>query len=70
LAVGIGTGVGFAIAFSASSLVRGMLYGIEPSDPISLAAAPVLMLLAVMLATWIPTRRALRVDAVVSLRED
>jgi len=70
LAVGIGTVIGLVVSVSASSLVRGLLFGIEPSDPISLAVAPLLMISAVVFATWIPTRRALSVDAVVSLREE
>ena len=70
LAVGLGTVVGLVVSVMASPLVRGLLFGIEPSDPFSLAAAPLLMLTAVVLATWIPTRRALRVDAVISLREE
>jgi putative ABC transport system permease protein len=70
LAVGVGTVIGLVVSFSTSSLVRGLLFGIEPSDPVALAVAPLLMLSAVVLATWIPTRRALSVDAVVSLREE
>ena len=70
MAVGVGTVIGLVVSFSASSLVRGLLFGIEPSDPIALAVAPLLMFSAVVLATWIPTRRALSVDAVVSLREE
>ncbi len=70
LAIGAGTVIGLVVSFSASSLVRGLLFGIEPSDPVSLAVAPLLMLSAVVLATWLPTRRALSVDAVISLREE
>jgi ABC-type antimicrobial peptide transport system permease subunit len=70
VAVGLGTAVGLVVSISASSLVRELLFGVEPSDPVSLAAAPLLMLAAVILATWLPTRRALRVDAAISLREE
>jgi len=70
VAVGIGTAAGLLVSIATSPLVRGLLFGIEPSDPVSIAVAPVLMLAAVALATWLPTRRALRVDAAISLREE
>ena len=69
-AVGLGTVVGVAVSVSASRLVRGLLFGIEPSDPFSIVMAPVVLLSAALLATWFPTRRALQVDAAISLREE
>jgi ABC-type antimicrobial peptide transport system permease subunit len=70
LAVGLGAAIGLTTAITASSLVHGLLFGVEPSDPVSFAVAPLILISAAMLATWIPTRRALRVDAAVSLREE
>ena len=70
VAVLIGGIVGMAASFVAAPLIRSLLFGVEPSDPISLAFAPLLLLFAASLATWIPTRRALSVDPVRSLREE
>ncbi len=70
VAVGLGALVGMSVSMMASSLVRGLLFGVEPSDPISLTLAPLILLSAAIVATWLPTRRALRVDAVISLREE
>jgi predicted permease len=70
IAVALGAAVGLAVSMSASRFVRGLLFGVEPSDPVSIALAPLILLSAAMLATWLPTRRALRVDAAISLREE
>ncbi len=70
VAVGFGALVGLTVSVTASRLVRGLLFGVEPSDPISLAIAPFILLSAAVLATWLPTRRALQVDAAISLREE
>jgi len=70
VAVGLGAGVGLAVSMTGSRLASGLVFGVEPSDPVSLAVAPFILLSAAVLATWIPTRRALQVDAAISLREE
>ena len=70
LAVGLGSAAGLVVSMLASPFVRGLLFGVEPSDPISIAAAPLVLLVAAVLATWLPTRRALRVEPAFSLREE
>jgi putative ABC transport system permease protein len=70
VAVGLGAAIGMAVSMTGARLVRGLVFGVEPTDPVSLALAPLVLLSAAVLATWIPTRRALRVDAAVSLREE
>ena len=70
VAVGLGAGIGLAVSMTCSRLASGLVFGVEPSDPVSLAVAPFILLSAAVLATWIPTRRALRVDAAISLREE
>lgn len=65
-------GVGIAIALPASWLItqaiRSQLYGIEPSDPISMVAATLAIALVAMLAGYIPARRATKVDPLRALR--
>jgi predicted permease len=63
-----GAVLGLAGAASATRVVRGMLYEVEPLDPLTLAGAALLMLIAVALAAYAPARRAAAVDASRMLR--
>jgi predicted permease len=65
----LGVGLGFLVAFGLGSALRGLLFGVEHTDPPTLAAAAALLLGAAGLAAWLPARRASRVDAAVSLRD-
>jgi putative ABC transport system permease protein len=60
----LGIGAGLALA----RVIRTILYGISPTDPLTLAAVSVVLLAVAALASWLPARRAARVDPVVALR--
>lgn len=64
----LGLGVGIAGSFALMSLMRGLLYRVNPFDPFSLAAVTVGLALTGALACWIPARRAMRVDPMTALR--
>jgi ABC-type antimicrobial peptide transport system permease subunit len=61
---------GIAGALALVPLVKSMLYGIAPYDPVSLAAAVALLLGVALAASWIPARRAARVDPMRALRHE
>ena len=63
-----GTGIGLAGALALTRLVSGMLYGVAPGDPLSMALAAGAMLAAALLAAAIPAHRASRVDPMTALR--
>jgi len=68
--VGSGLGLGFLGAWSATGVLRSLLYEVEPTDPVvflSLAAATVLVAFA---ATAVPALRATRVDPLDALRHE
>jgi len=63
-----GGAVGLVGASIATRLIRSQLYGVEPTDPITLCSIVVLLILAVLVASWVPSRRAAGVPAVEALR--
>jgi putative ABC transport system permease protein len=66
------TGVAFGIAGSLllSRLLASLLYGVHASNPFTLAAVSVMMLVVAVFASWLPARRATRVDPVQTLRHE
>ena len=63
-----GIALGIAAAFAGSRLLASQLFGVGPSDPLTYVGVSVVMLLVTLLASYIPTRRAMRVDPLVALR--
>ena len=60
--------VGMLLATGAPHFLRGVLYGLDTVDAIAFAGASLLFLTTALAATWLPSRRAMRVDALVALR--
>ena len=48
--------------------MQSLLFGVSPTDALTLVAVSLLLASMSMLACWIPTRRAMRVDPIVALR--
>lgn len=65
---GIGVGVGVLLSAGLARLMAGLLYGMSPFDPTSFGLAATAWTAMAMLASWVPARRAMRVDPVVALR--
>ena len=66
--VGIGMSLGLAGALTAARSMRGLLFGIEPWDPLSQGVTIALLCAVAVAAAWIPARRAMRVDPATVLR--
>ena len=66
----IGVAAGLVGAFLASSLLLRLLYGISPTDAATFAGVAVLLLSVAFLASYLPARRAARLDPVVALRPE
>jgi predicted permease len=64
-----GIGLGIVGAIVASRLLTRELYGISPLDPLTYITVAIGMSIATVLACWIPTRRATRVDPLATLRQ-
>ena len=68
LLVATGVALGLPLALAAAQLVSGQLYGLKPADPGTIAGAILLLAAVAALASYIPARRATRVDPMVALR--
>src|SRR5262245_2043 len=66
LVIGLALGVG--VAFFASEVIRGLLFGITPHDPTTLVGVAGLMAAIGIVACWIPALRAARIDPVIAMR--
>ncbi len=64
----IGLVIGLGGAFAATRVLSGFLFGIEAQDPLTFAVVALTLLSIVLLATYIPARRAAKVDPVEALR--
>jgi putative ABC transport system permease protein len=69
-AVLLGLGLGLACAFGVTRLVRGLLFGVGSTDPATFTTGIVVLLAAAILAAYLPIRRAVRVDPMISLRNE
>lgn len=67
---GIGVTAGALVALAATRLIRGLLYGVASTDVVALGGAAALLAFAALVASWIPARRAARLDPVIALRSE
>jgi len=67
---GAGIGIGLAGALGVTRFLRAMLYGVSPFDPVSFVAVACVLSAIAFLASYVPARRAARVDPVEALRQD
>jgi predicted permease len=66
--VAIGLVLGVAGAYMATGVLRGLLFGVVPHDPLNLAAVSGAMAAIGIVACWIPARRAARIDPAITMR--
>jgi ABC-type antimicrobial peptide transport system permease subunit len=63
-----GVGIGIVAAIAASSVLRSFLYGVAPYDAATIVAVSLLLLACGLFASYIPARRAARIDPMKALR--
>jgi putative ABC transport system permease protein len=66
----IGLAIGLVAAFGVTRVMKGILWGVSPSDPLTFIGIATLLGGVVLLASWLPARRAARVDPMVALRSE
>ena len=68
LLLGIGLALGIPASLAAARVIRAGLFGITPTDPLTLAAAVLMLTGVILFAAWLPARKATRIDPVIALR--
>lgn len=64
----IGVAIGLASAMALTRLLAKLLFGVDPTDPSTIAAVAILLTIVAVLACWLPARRATRIQPVEALR--
>ena len=66
----VGVGAGLAGAFVLTRFMRNLLFGVDAADPATFATVPLLLAAIAIAASYVPARRAARIDPIVSLRSE
>ena len=64
----LGVAIGLVGSFAVTGMLRNFLYGVTPGDPVTFIGIPLVLALVALLASWLPARRATRVDPMLALR--
>lgn len=62
--------IGLIAAYLLANLIGGLLYGVEPRDPLTFTLAASAHLAAALLAVWLPARKASRIEPTIALRQE
>ena len=65
----LGVGIGLAAAFGLSRVLQTLLFEVKPSDPLTFALIPVVLVGIAFVACWLPARRAARVNPMSAIRD-
>ena len=65
-----GLAIGLPAAFGASKLVEAFLFDMKPNDPLALAGSVAALVIATILAGYLPARNASRIDPLVAFRQE
>jgi putative ABC transport system permease protein len=66
---GVGIVAGVVVSASTASMMASLLYGVRPHDPAVFLIVPLLLLAVAVLASYLPARRATKVDPMIALRD-
>jgi ABC-type antimicrobial peptide transport system permease subunit len=64
-----GVVLGIVVSLGLTRFIRSQLFGVQPSDPVTMSSVIVVMMMVALAAAYLPARRAARVDPIVALRQ-
>ena len=62
--------IGIPAAVAATRLLRGIIYGVSPFDPVTFGAVAVLLATVALVASYVPARRASKVDPIIAMQSE
>ncbi|HKW47933.1 MAG TPA: ABC transporter permease [Gemmatimonadaceae bacterium] len=65
-----GLAIGLVLGIAVAKLLGGLLYGLSPSDPVTFVIAPIVLASVVVVATYLPAHRAVKLDPIAALRSE
>jgi putative ABC transport system permease protein len=66
----IGAGIGIFLSVTSSRFLGSLIYGVRRTDPLTFAVVIALLAALALVASYIPARRAMRVDPILALRDE
>jgi putative ABC transport system permease protein len=66
----VGAAVGLVCALIVSRVMAGVLYGVQPTDPVTFAGVAVVLIAVALVACYVPAQRAIRIDPTIALRQE
>ena len=70
IVIGAGLAIGLLLAAVATRVIASFLYGVGATDPLTFTAVPLLLGSVALFASYVPARRAVKVDPLVALRSE
>jgi len=67
---GIGLAIGLALALATTRLMTSLLFGVSPTDFLTLLVVSALLAFVAMLASFVPAHRATKIDPILAIRQD
>ena len=67
---GAGVGIGLVLAFALAHGVANLMYQVSPNDPVVFGSITATITAIALLSSWLPARRAARIDPMVALRDE